>query len=50
MREIYARLAEELKGLEAEWTAVLETDLPALNARARSLDLDFVTAPAATSP
>jgi hypothetical protein len=36
---------QELKALDAEWTTILETDLPALNAKARGLDLEFVTAP-----
>jgi crotonobetainyl-CoA:carnitine CoA-transferase CaiB-like acyl-CoA transferase len=36
MREIYARLEKELEALEADWTAVLEKDLPALNAKARA--------------
>jgi photosystem II stability/assembly factor-like uncharacterized protein len=45
VREIYGRLDAELDGLSAEWTAILETDLPALNAKARGLDLDFVPVP-----
>jgi len=45
VREIHGRLAKELEGLSAEWAAILETDLPALNAKARGLDLEFVTVP-----
>jgi photosystem II stability/assembly factor-like uncharacterized protein len=50
MREIYGRLEKELETLAAEWSAVLETDLPALNAKARELDLDFVPAPVGARP
>jgi hypothetical protein len=46
MREVYAELRRELDGLVAEWKAILETDLPALNQRARELAPDFVTPPA----
>jgi hypothetical protein len=42
---MYGRLKQELASLEAEWTAVLETDVPALNAKARGLELEFVAAP-----
>jgi photosystem II stability/assembly factor-like uncharacterized protein len=45
VREIYRRLATELEALDAEWAAILETDLPALNAKARGLALEFVPAP-----
>ena len=45
VREIYGRLAGELEALDAEWAAILETDLPALTAKARGLDLEFVPAP-----
>ena len=44
VREIYGQVEKELGELAAEWTAILETDLQALNAKARSLDLDFVPA------
>ncbi len=44
-REIRARLEQELASLAAEWTAILETDVPALNAKARDLELDFVAVP-----
>jgi hypothetical protein len=50
MREIYGLLEKELETLVAEWAALLETDLPALNAKARALDLDFVAVPVGTSP
>jgi photosystem II stability/assembly factor-like uncharacterized protein len=50
MREIYDQLQKELKALDAEWSTVLETDLPALNAKARALDLDFVSVPVDASP
>jgi photosystem II stability/assembly factor-like uncharacterized protein len=50
MREIYGRLEKELEALAAEWAAVLETDLPALNAKAHALNLTFVAAPADASP
>ena len=45
VREIYGHVEKELGELAAEWTAILETDLPALNAKARSLDLDFAPTP-----
>jgi photosystem II stability/assembly factor-like uncharacterized protein len=46
MREVYAELKKELDALAAEWKAVVDTDLPALNARARDLAPDFVVTPA----
>jgi photosystem II stability/assembly factor-like uncharacterized protein len=46
MRDVYAVLKGELDTLEAEWKALLETDLPALNAKARELAPDFVAPPA----
>ena len=46
MRDVYAVLKAELDALEAEWQALLATDLPALNAKARQLAPDFVVAPA----
>jgi len=45
MREVYAELRRELDLLTAEWQAILETDLPALNRKARELAPDFVTLP-----
>ncbi|MFN2169366.1 MAG: hypothetical protein ACK2U9_24295, partial [Anaerolineae bacterium] len=45
IREMYGRLKQELASLEADWTAILETDVPALNAKARELELDFVRVP-----
>jgi hypothetical protein len=45
VREIHGQIAKELAEVAAEWTAMLETDLPALNAKARALDLDFAPAP-----
>ena len=46
MRDVYAVLKGELDTLEAEWKAILETDVPALNAKARDLAPDFVVLPA----
>jgi hypothetical protein len=45
VREVYAELRRELDGLVAEWGAIVETDLPALNQKARELAPDFVTPP-----
>jgi hypothetical protein len=45
VREIYGQIAKELAEVAVEWAAILETDLPALNAKASSLDLDFAPAP-----
>ena len=45
MREVYAELRRELDGLVAEWGAIVETDLPALNQKARELAPDFVVLP-----
>ncbi len=45
MREVYALLRQELDGLVAEWKAVVESDLPALNQKARELAPDFVLPP-----
>ena len=45
MREVYAELRNELDALAAEWTAILETDVPALNAKARELAPDLVIPP-----
>jgi photosystem II stability/assembly factor-like uncharacterized protein len=42
MRDVYAELKKELDALAAEWKAILEKDVPALNARARELAPDFV--------
>ncbi|HSD65119.1 MAG TPA: glycosyl hydrolase, partial [Vicinamibacteria bacterium] len=46
MREVHAELKRELDALAAEWKAVLETDVPALNAKARELAPDLVVLPA----
>ena len=45
MRDVYAELKGELDALGAEWKAILETDVPALNAKARELAPDFVVLP-----
>jgi hypothetical protein len=45
MREVHAELEKELDTLAAEWKAILETDVPALNAKARELAPDFVVLP-----
>jgi photosystem II stability/assembly factor-like uncharacterized protein len=47
MRDVYAGLKGELDALGAEWRAILETDVPALNAKARQLAPDFVVLPGA---
>jgi len=46
MRDVYAVLKGELDALGAEWKAILERDVPALNAKARELTPDFVVPPA----
>ena len=46
MRDVYAVLKGELDTLGAEWKAILETDVPALNAKAHDLAPDFVVLPA----
>jgi len=45
MREVYAELKKELDALAAEWKAIVETDVPALNGKARELARDFVVLP-----
>jgi photosystem II stability/assembly factor-like uncharacterized protein len=45
MREVRAELEKELDAGLAEWKAIVETDLPALNQRARELSPDFVVVP-----
>jgi hypothetical protein len=45
MRAVYAELKRELDALSAEWKAILETDVPALNAKARELAPDLVVLP-----
>ena len=45
MRDVHAELKKELDALGAEWKAILETDVPALNAKARELAPDFVALP-----
>jgi photosystem II stability/assembly factor-like uncharacterized protein len=46
MREVYAELKQELERRSAEWKAMLATDVPALNAKARELAPEFVVLPA----
>jgi hypothetical protein len=46
MRELAARLRGELDARLAEWKAIVETDVPALDARARELAPEFVVLPA----
>jgi photosystem II stability/assembly factor-like uncharacterized protein len=46
MREVYAVLKGELDSLEGQWKALLQTDVAALNAKARELASDFVVPPA----
>ena len=45
MRDVYAELKKEIDALSAEWKAILETDVPAFNAKARELAPDFVVLP-----
>jgi hypothetical protein len=45
MREVHAELRKELDVLAAEWKGIRETDLVALNQKARELAPDFVTVP-----
>jgi hypothetical protein len=45
MREVHAELKTELDGLLAEWAAMRDTDVPALNAKARQLAPDLVVLP-----
>jgi hypothetical protein len=45
MREVHAELRKELDALAAEWQAVKEKEVPALNARARELAPDWVVVP-----
>jgi photosystem II stability/assembly factor-like uncharacterized protein len=49
MRGVDAELEKELEALSAEWTAILEHDVPAFNAKARELAPDFVLLPARKS-
>jgi hypothetical protein len=49
MRDVHAELRKELDALAAEWKAILEIDVPALNAKARDLAPDFVVTPAKPS-
>jgi photosystem II stability/assembly factor-like uncharacterized protein len=46
MRDVYAVLKGEFDTLEAEWKAIVATDVPALNAKAHDLAPDFVVLPA----
>jgi hypothetical protein len=43
---VHAELRKELDALAAEWAVLLETDVPALNAKAREVAPDFVVLPA----
>jgi hypothetical protein len=45
MREVYAELKKELDAYAAEWKAIVETDVKALNAKARELAPNFVDLP-----
>ena len=45
MRDVYAELKKEMDALSAEWKAILDTDVPAFNAKARELAPDFVVLP-----
>jgi hypothetical protein len=45
MREVYAELKQELDADAAEWKAIVETDVAALNAKAREVAPDFVVLP-----
>jgi len=42
MREVYAEQQQELRGYEARFKALMETDLPAVNKLAASLGLGFI--------
>jgi hypothetical protein len=44
-REVYAELKGELDDLALEWKSIVETDVPALNAKARALAPDLVVVP-----
>ncbi len=48
MKEVHAELRRELDALLAEWKAVLEGDVAALNAKARQLAPDLVVVPPRT--
>jgi hypothetical protein len=50
MREVHAVLKRELERRAAEWQAIVESEIPALNARARELTVDFVLPPLAGGP
>ena len=45
MRQVHAVLEDELDVLASEWKQVVETDLPALDAKAREASVGFVVAP-----
>jgi photosystem II stability/assembly factor-like uncharacterized protein len=45
MREVYAELKKELDADASEWKAIVETDVAALNAKAREVAPDFVVLP-----
>ena len=45
MRDVHAELKKELDTLLAEWTKIRDTDVPALNAKARQLAPDLVVLP-----
>jgi hypothetical protein len=46
-RDLHAELRSELDRISAEWTRVRDADLPALDQKARELDLGFVVVPQA---
>ena len=45
LRKRWEELKKELDGLLAEWTTIRDTDVPALNAKARQLAPDLVVLP-----
>ena len=45
MRDVHAELKQELDALLAEWATIRDTDVPALNAKARQLAPDLVVLP-----
>jgi photosystem II stability/assembly factor-like uncharacterized protein len=45
MEEVRATLESELAALAAEWTGILDNDLPALDAKARGAGVGFIVAP-----
>jgi hypothetical protein len=45
VREIYGRLEKELASALADWSSIVETDIPALNSKSRERGLAFVVVP-----